>query len=624
MAQAAPSLTWTGVLPADGANHITDVSCPSVSLCVAVDTTGNVAFSTTPASGGWSGSLLIDNGHQLTAVSCASAALCFAVDNHGSLFASAAPASAAWTPGSTIDGTTALNAISCPSSALCVAVDDSGGVRSSTTPGTVPWAGQTIDSPHHLTGVSCPTTSFCAAVDNVGQVLVTTTPTANWQSPLLLNAAGHALTGISCAASGLCVAVAADGNVYATADAAAATPTWSSTPADTGIQLNAVSCSDVGVCALVDQSGNVLTSDSPAGAAPNWSLAPIDTGHALTGASCLSAGLCAAVDSAGFALAGTLAAPTVTTGSGTAASQTAATVNATVNPNDSALSDCHFDYGPTTAYGLSAPCTVVPSATGGAQAVVAQLSGLNAATTYHYRIAAISGVASSAGADGTFATPAPLKATPSQSGTPAVGSTLTCKANVTTVAGETVSFQWLSDTVPISTATAATYLIVATDAGHHLSCQVTIAGDGGSATATSGFASIPSQTQGKILETFTGKDKHGASSASVPVTCSPQASGSCKITLTLTVRNQRKVTIVGSSTTSFGAGTKRTLSVSLNAAGKRMLRNKHRLAITLTVRGTVLGKLTATLQTYKLTFGAGAASAKTGTRTSKHAPHRAR
>ena len=623
VAQAAPPFAWTGALAADGSNHINSVSCPSVALCVAVDnaSSGNVSYTSTPATGGWSGPLMIDTGHQLTAVSCVSTSLCFAVDNHGSLFASTAPASSAWTPG-TIDGTTPLNAISCPSSALCVAVDNSGAVRSSTTPGTVPWSGQPIDSPNHLTGVSCPTTAFCAAVDNVGQVLVTTTPTGNWQPPLLLNAAGHPLTGISCTASGLCVAIASDGSVYATADATAATPTWSSTPVEPTIQLNAVSCSDVGVCALVDQNGNVLTSDSPAGAAPSWSLAPIDSGHALTGVSCLSAGLCVAVDSLGFALAGTLAAPVVTTGSGTAASQTTASVTATVSPNDATLVDCHFDYGPTTAYGSSAPCTVVPSPTGGGQAVSAALSGLNAATTYHFRIVAASGVASADGADATFTTPVPLKPTPSQSGTPAVGSTLTCKSNVTTTATETASYQWLRDTAPIPAATAATYLVVAADAGHHLSCQVTIAGDGGSASATTGFASIPSQTQGKIRESFAGKDNHGATSASVPVTCSPQAAGSCKITLTLTVA--RKNTVVGSSTTSFGAGSKRTLSVSLNATGKRMLRNKQKLAVTLTVRGTVLGKLTATIQTYKFTFGAGAASAKAKAGASKHAPHRAR
>ena len=596
---------------------------------MAVDSagSGNVAYTTTPASGGWSGPTTIDTGQQLTAVSCPSTTLCFAVDNHGSLFTSTTPASSAvWTPG-TIDGMTALHAISCPSLTLCVAVDDNGRAVSSTTPETASsWSGQTIDNTHHLTGVSCPTTSFCAAVDAIGQVLVTTTPTSNWGQPLLLNGPGHPLSGISCTASGLCVAVAADGTVYASADATSATPTWSSTPADAPIQLNAVSCSDVGFCALVDQSGNVLTSDAPAGAAPNWSLGAIDTGHALTGAACLSAGLCVAVDGSGFALAGTLAAPIVTTGAGTASSQTAATVNAAVDPNDGTLTDCHFDYGPTTAYGSSAPCAVVPSATGGTQAVVAQLSGLSAATTYHFRIAASSAVATADGADATFATPVPLKPSPSLSGTPAVGSTLTCKPNVTTTTAETVSYQWLSDTAPISAANAATYVVAATDASHHLSCQVTIAGDGGSASATSGFASIPSQTQGKVLESFAGADKHGANSASVPVTCSPQAAGSCKITLTLsvvqTVQHQRKITLVGSSTTTFGAGIKRMLSVSLNATGKRMLRNNHKLAVTLTVSGTVLGKLTATLQTYKFTFGAGAAGAKA--RAKKHAPHRAR
>ena len=181
---------------------------------------------------------------------------------------------------------------------------------------------------------------------------------------------------------------------------------------------------------------------------------------------------------------------------------------------------------------------------------------------------------------------------------------------MTTTASETVSYQWLSDTAPIPGATAATYVVTAANASHHLSCQVTIAGDGGSTAATTGFDAIPSQTQGKVLETFTGSDKHGASSASVPVTCSPQADGSCKITLTLTavqtVHHKSKLVTVGSSTTVIGAGVKRTLSVSLNAAGLRMLRNHRSLAVTLTVKGTVIGRLNATLQTAKITFGSAA------------------
>jgi hypothetical protein len=627
-ASAAPSLTWTAPSAADASNHLNSVACPTVSLCVAVDSTGNVTYTVTPTTGGWSGPISIDVGHSIAAVSCPSVSLCFAVDDHGSLLASTAPNSSAWTP-ATIDGMTPLTAISCPSAALCVAVDANGGVRSSINPGTPSsWGGQTIDGTHRLTAVSCPTTSFCAAVDDSGQVLETATPTSNWGQPLALNGASGGLTSISCTSAGLCVATAANGNVYASANASSGTPTWSETAVDAPGPLNAVSCSDVGACVLGDQFGNAIASDAPASGAPNWSSATVD-GHPITALSCLSAGLCVAVDAAGSALAGTLPAPSVTTGTGSASSQTTATVNATVNPNDAALTDCHFDYGPTTAYGSSAPCTVVPSATGGSQAVVGQLSALNASTTYHFRISASSGVTSAAGADATFTTPAPLKPNPSLSGTPAVGNTLTCKSNVTTTASETAAYQWLSDTVAISGATGATYVVVAANASHHLSCQVTIAGDGGSASATSGFDAIPSQSLGKVLETFTGTDKHGTTSASVPVTCSPQADGSCKITLTLTtvqtVHHKRTLTKVGSSTSSIGSGSKRTLTVSLNATGRRLLRSHHSLAVTLTVKGTVLGKLTATLQTAKFSFGAAAKAERrssTKARTT-HAPRRA-
>ena len=271
------------------------------------------------------------------------------------------------------------------------------------------------------------------------------------------------------------------------------------------------------------------------------------------------------------------------------------------------------------------PCTIVPSATGGSQSVVAALGGLNAATTYHFRIAAASGVATAVGADASFTTPAPLKANPSLSGTPAVGSTLTCKPNVTTTAAETVAYAWLRDTVPIAGATAATYVVTSADETHHLSCQVTISGDGGSASATSGFDAVPSQTQGKITETFVGTARRGATSVSAPVTCSPQASGSCTITLLLTttqtIRHKSQKVNVGSSTTKLGAGTTRTLSVSLNAAGRRLvkkqkhlLKKRKRLATTLTVTGTILGTLTAALQAEKLVFGTKAKHATRRTR----------
>ena len=42
--------------------------------------------------------------------------------------------------------------------------------------------------------------------------------------------------------------------------------------------------------------------------------------------------------------------------------------------------------------------------------------------------------------------------------------------------------------------------------------------------------------------------------------------------------------------------------MSLNAAGRKLLKKQHTLAVTLTVSGTLIGTLKATLQTDKLTF----------------------
>lgn len=615
-AQAQATLTWTAPGASDSAPGpplgITALSCVSTSLCVAVDNAGQDFSTTTPATGGWTAPGLIHAGTlHLSGVSCPSTTLCVATDRQGNAYVTTTPGTTAWPEVAAIDATsptTPLNAVSCPSTSLCVAVDNTGDVLTSTAPGTTPWLLQThvAGLTTQINAISCPSTTLCVAVNNAGTVLVSTNPTSasSWQSTALTSGP---LAAVSCNSSAACVAVGENGSVYASAAVATAPVTWSGTPVDTSAALAAASCTDADVCVLLDHAGNALTSDTPSSGQPGWASTPIDSHDAtLTAVDCVDAGFCVAADSDGYTLVGTLPGPTVTTGTGAASSETAATVNATVNPNDATLSDCHFDYGSTTAYGSSAPCTVTPSATGGAQAVTAQIGGLNASTTYHFRIAASSGVATSDGADATFTTTAPLKPSPSISGTPAVGSTLTCKSGVTTSASETTSFQWLSDTTPIAGATSPTYVIAPGDQSHHLSCEVTISGDGGSASATSGFDGVPAQSGGSITESFVGTDQHRATSVSAPVTCSPQATGSCKIklalTATTTVRHRTQKTAVGSLSATIGAGAQRTLTVSLNSTGKRLLKKLHTLHVTLIVSGTVIGTLTATLQTDKVTF----------------------
>jgi phosphodiesterase/alkaline phosphatase D-like protein len=101
-------------------------------------------------------------------------------------------------------------------------------------------------------------------------------------------------------------------------------------------------------------------------------------------------------------------APAVATGAASSATQTAATLNATVNPNGATVSDCHFDYGVTTTYGSSAPCTPQPGSDASPVAVSASITGLSPSTTYHFRIVATNARGTSKGADVTFTTLADL------------------------------------------------------------------------------------------------------------------------------------------------------------------------------------------------------------------------
>src|SRR5256714_530466 len=97
-------------------------------------------------------------------------------------------------------------------------------------------------------------------------------------------------------------------------------------------------------------------------------------------------------------------APTVKTEPASAVSQTTATLNATVNPNGSEVSECKLEYGTTTSYGSSAPCAPAPGSGSSAVAVSAAISSLSANTTYHFRIVAKNVGGTSTGADETLKT----------------------------------------------------------------------------------------------------------------------------------------------------------------------------------------------------------------------------
>jgi hypothetical protein len=97
--------------------------------------------------------------------------------------------------------------------------------------------------------------------------------------------------------------------------------------------------------------------------------------------------------------------PTVVTDAASSVKAKSAVLNATVNPNGEAVSACTFEYGQSTSYGRSAPCSSLPGSGTSPIAVSAKLTGLAAKRTYHFRITATNSSGTSDGKRKTLKTP---------------------------------------------------------------------------------------------------------------------------------------------------------------------------------------------------------------------------
>jgi len=95
-------------------------------------------------------------------------------------------------------------------------------------------------------------------------------------------------------------------------------------------------------------------------------------------------------------------APTVNTGSATSVTSSSTTLNGTINPNGAGTT-YHFEYGTTTAYGLTTLTTSAGSGTTEVT-VTANITGLSSNTTYHFRLVATNSAGTANGSDRTFFT----------------------------------------------------------------------------------------------------------------------------------------------------------------------------------------------------------------------------
>ena len=95
--------------------------------------------------------------------------------------------------------------------------------------------------------------------------------------------------------------------------------------------------------------------------------------------------------------------PAATTNAATNLAQTAATLNASVNPNG-ATTTVEFQYGRTSSYGSTTSTQNIGSGSNPV-AVSASISGLTRGRTYHFRVSATNSAGTTLGADQTFVTP---------------------------------------------------------------------------------------------------------------------------------------------------------------------------------------------------------------------------
>ncbi len=96
--------------------------------------------------------------------------------------------------------------------------------------------------------------------------------------------------------------------------------------------------------------------------------------------------------------------PAVTTSSASSITQTAATLNGTVNPNG-VNTTVQFDYGTSDSYGSTAVAIQSPVNGSNNVNVSANISGLTPNTLYHFRVEAANSAGTVYSADSTFTTP---------------------------------------------------------------------------------------------------------------------------------------------------------------------------------------------------------------------------
>lgn len=332
--------------------------------------------------------------------------------------------------------------------------------------------------------------------------------------------------------------------------------------------------------------------------------------------------------------------PSVAARAPTNTATTSATLNGVVNPNGADITDCHFEYGLTATYGSQVPCSPPAPVRGLDDVPVrANIAGLRAGTTYHYRVVATSSGGTTRGADTLLPTvrqPPPTVTRGAASGITQTGATLngtvnpqgdatTCRFQygTTTAYGSEVAMASPgagSAAVPVNASAAG--LTAGTMYHFRLVCS-----NGGGSTngADATFRTLdnppppdrcvanPASCQPPPARTCAtdptlcrtalalagGTARVTGSTALIGVNCTGDTGGTCRGSLTLkakvrykvkrgrrTVTKTRTIT-VGTASYSVAVGSRASLRVTLSSAAKSALKKRALTATADGVTGSV-------------------------------------
>ena len=268
----------------------------------------------------------------------------------------------------------------------------------------------------------------------------------------------------------------------------------------------------------------------------------------VTAVSALSTSLAGAGATPAVTFSWTPPGPTALTGPTSQVSATAATLNGTVVPNGSAVSDCHFTITPPAPAGAQVSCSPTPGSGSAPVAVSAALSGLTPSTSYSVTLVVGTAQGQASGQASSFTTSAPAS-----TATPAV-TTAGSSAGGGSAGGQSPgagsSAPALTTGGPTTTAVLGSGIVV--HDGQSVGCPA-----GGAACAARLVVTVPAAAP-------TAGRKHARKPAA-------------------------KTVVIASSTLALGAGTARGISFTLNAAGRKLLAARGKLTATVTVTVTYAG-----------------------------------